>query len=80
MTETPQLEETGPQDVHCRHCGVAHQIAADADPDWLCPACEHYQDAMPCPYCGQTTRISLLPAEMTPEPHKAVRSRKAKEE
>lgn len=70
---------TGPSEVHCRHCGVPSDIDIGLTPDWLCVNCEHYQDAMPCPTCGQTVRISLMPAEIAPEIHEPARRRKAKE-
>lgn len=75
----PEAEQAGPQEVNCRHCGVPSDVDVAQNPDWLCPFCEHYQDAMACPTCGQTARISLMPAEMAPEVHAPARRRKAKE-
>lgn len=86
MTETPAQntdeadeEPAGPETVHCRHCGQPAEVDVAANPDWLCPACERYQDAMTCPTCGQTTRISLLAADLAPVVHEPTRRRKAKE-
>jgi hypothetical protein len=59
--EEPQVHE-----VWCRHCGARTETA---DPNWLCSACDHYQDQMPCPTCGQQVLISLLPPDLVPPPH-----------
>lgn len=74
-----EVEPIGPTEVNCRHCGVPSEVDVEKTPDWLCTACEHYQDAMPCPTCGSVVRISLMPAEMAPEVHAPVKRRKAKE-
>jgi hypothetical protein len=69
---TPDVEDTtedGPTAVHCRHCGQQNDVDVEATPDWLCPSCGRYQDATICPTCHQLARISLLPAEVVPEPH-----------
>lgn len=82
MTETPATEpeevgeEVGPMTVNCRHCGQPNEVDVEATPDWQCPACERYQDAMQCPTCGQTARISLLPKDIVPEPHAPARRRR----
>jgi predicted RNA-binding Zn-ribbon protein involved in translation (DUF1610 family) len=55
--------------VYCRHCGV-QASGVDGDTDWLCPGCGQFQDSMTCPTCKSVTRISLMPAEYVPEPHK----------
>lgn len=52
----------------CRHCGKLQQVAAGLK-DWFCNACEHWQDTIACPTCGQPTRISLMPAAEVPEAH-----------
>lgn len=57
---------------YCRHCGVKGAVVAP-DGDWLCTACERYQDATACPTCGSTVRISLLPEELAPKPAKPVK-------
>jgi rubrerythrin len=59
MTETPAPTQ---EKVTCRHCGKSSQQLSD-NPDWLCPKCDHYQDTMACPTCGQPTRISLMQDE-----------------
>lgn len=74
MTETPQDEttdavDTGPAEVTCRHCGQPNEVDVEANPDWLCPACGRYQDAMICPTCGGLARISAMPKDVVPEPH-----------
>lgn len=83
MTETPpeqlndvEEEEAGPETVHCRHCGQPNEVSAEANPDWQCQACERYQDAMICPVCKQTARISLMPPDMVPEAHAPARRRR----
>lgn len=65
--------------VHCRHCGqpAPDDLDATATPDWLCPSCEHYQDAMICPTCGSNARISLLPAELAPAPHEPAKRKRS---
>lgn len=71
MTESntqPAEAEVPEQAAPCRHCGQPAPDGAEAGSDWLCPACEHYQDLMLCPTCNQPVRISLMPAEMAPEP------------
>lgn len=86
MTETEtvisgadETEPLGPQDVNCRHCGVLSTVDVEQTPDWLCRSCEHYQDAMSCPTCGQTTRISLMAPELAPEVHAPVKRQKVRE-
>lgn len=82
IVDTPpdvEVGPIGPTEVNCRHCGAASDVDVAQTPDWLCHVCEHYQDAMPCPTCGQTVRISLMPAEIAPEVHAPIRRRKAKE-
>lgn len=83
MTDEPTVEEEAlPQSsmVNCRHCGAEYELDAYASPDWECPACGHHQDALLCPTCHQVARISLLPAEVVPEPHApAAKRRSAKE-
>lgn len=66
----------GPATVNCRHCGQPAEVDAVANPDWQCSNCERYQDAMMCPTCHQTARISLMPAEMAPAIHSPARRRK----
>jgi rRNA maturation protein Nop10 len=70
-----------PQGASCRHCGAQKpdEIDASANPDWLCPSCDRYQDAAICPTCGGNARISLLPENMRPSAHEPARRRKAKE-
>ena len=67
------VEEAAPAPpVHCRHCGAKLQntaLAAETD-DWLCPACDRYQDSTICPTCGGLARISTLPEELQPAPAK----------
>jgi len=82
MTDTPtDVEDVDePGAVYCRHCGKSHDLPASvlaANPDWLCPHCERYQDAVICPTCKQLARASLLSADSVPAPHARVR-RKAK--
>lgn len=50
----------------CRHCGAHHAIDSNANPDWLCPHCERWQDSMACPTCGAQTRISTMAPENVP--------------
>ena len=76
MTDTPVEEpnvEAAPEEApakptseNCWWCGAYHEARSDEDPDWLCPSCERYQDAMTCPTCGGLARVSLLPADMVP--------------
>lgn len=77
--------------AYCRWCGKewaeanesANAPLGDGPPsrleaaggDWLCPHCERYQDAGTCPTCGGNARLSALPENLRPEPHKPVRSR-----
>jgi rRNA maturation protein Nop10 len=82
VTETPQDEteaaaDTGPSEVTCRHCGQPNEVDAEANPDWLCPSCGRYQDAMICPTCGNLARISQMPADIIPEPHAPARRRRS---
>lgn len=82
MTETeptPEAEEvdTGPATAHCRHCGQPNEVDAEANPDWVCPSCGRYQDAMVCPTCGNLARISLLPKDVVPEPHAPAKRRRS---
>jgi hypothetical protein len=72
-------EPQGPAEVNCRWCGKPHELAANESEDWLCQDCERFQDTTTCPTCHQLARVSLLPADMTPEPHAPTRRRKAKE-
>lgn len=73
-------QAASPETVNCRHCGQPYELAPDADADWLCPACERYQDSMTCPTCSQVARISLMPAELAPEAHAPTRRRRTREE
>jgi len=52
-------------EAYCRHCGAPAPL--DAHGDWLCPACERYQETVMCPTCGSLTRISSLPADKQPK-------------
>lgn len=54
-----------PEETYCLHCGTAAPL--DAHGDWLCPACERYQDQARCPTCGSITRRSALPENMQPK-------------
>ncbi len=58
----------GEQEVTCRHCGTPARVDLDKDPGWFCAACDHWQNAMACPTCGNQVLISLLPPEMVPAP------------
>jgi len=58
MDET--TDEPTMQKVACRHCGTESEHMSD-DTDWLCKACDHYQDTIACPTCGQPMRMSLHP-------------------
>lgn len=68
MTETVDETPAGPviSAVRCRNCGAKNKVDLAADPVWLCPKCEHYQDQTNCPVCGQTVRIEFLPTEYQP--------------
>jgi hypothetical protein len=57
-TQSDDVEADGPSAVHCRHCGQPNEVNVEETPDWLCPACERYQDATTCPTCHQLARIS----------------------
>jgi len=59
MTEVPPPGEELPMDVTCVHCDASHTIESDANPDWLCPACDRYQDTTTCPTCHSVVRASL---------------------
>jgi hypothetical protein len=76
-TQSDDVETDGPSAVHCRHCGQPNEVNVDETPDWLCPACERYQDATTCPVCHQLARISMLPPDMVPEPHAPARRRRS---
>jgi hypothetical protein len=85
-TDAPVEDDaTQPEDaadaqlVHCRHCGQPSDDPHTPDEDWLCSACDRYQDAITCPTCGNLARISLLPEGTAPEPHAPARRRRAKE-
>ena len=59
-----------PMPDYCRHCGKLSAEPVEEDADWLCEHCERYQDSTTCPTCRSVVRISLLPAEAAPAPHK----------
>ena len=64
-------EQSAPvEPVHCHWCGATHEPVEGESEDWLCGHCERYQDSMSCPTCGGQARVSLMPAEMVPEPAK----------
>lgn len=52
-----------PTSTACRHCGQSSVVDAQATPDWLCSACERYQQQVACPTCHQPTIISMLSPE-----------------
>ncbi len=76
-TDNHPAEEEAPAPLepgNCRWCGVYHEPAAGETEDWLCSACQRYQDAMTCPTCGGLARVSLMPADAVP----AVASKKGR--
>lgn len=68
MTETPvqptEEQAPEPQQVSCHHCGAPNPTPQLPGADWLCTACERYQDSMTCPTCHSVVRASLMKAEV----------------
>ena len=75
MPDEETNEAPDPAVAYCRHCGEANPDA-QAGTDFLCRACDGYQDTMACPVCHQPARISLLPDGTAPAPHAPVVRRK----
>jgi hypothetical protein len=50
----------------CRHCGAV-PAEEPTSSDWLCNACERYQDFAICPTCGGVTRHSTLSPDAVPD-------------
>lgn len=80
-TTTDDAEAVGQTgDVHCRHCGQPTEQtvqAVVAGQDWLCPACERWQQTVICPTCKSAVHVDSLPPEAVPEPHAPARRRRA---
>lgn len=68
MATANDTEPSGPTKNACRHCGRYTTVDAEATPDWLCPKCERFQQQIACPTCHQPTIISMVPADVVPEP------------
>lgn len=68
MATADDTGPSGPTKNACRHCGRSSMVDAEVTPDWLCPACERFQKQMACPTCHQPTIMSMLPADLVPEP------------
>lgn len=60
--KTVEVEE---ETVKCRHCGAVPEEEPTKD-DWLCKACERYQNFALCPTCGSPVQASAL-GEYTPK-------------
>lgn len=70
-TTADDAEDTGePTAQHCRHCGRKTEVNVEANPDWQCPHCGHFQKTVACPVCGQPVSTDVLPADQVPEPAK----------
>lgn len=68
MTDTADASAPTLSAVKCRHCGAKNKEKIDlaANPGWLCPKCEQFQDQTPCPVCHHPVRIEFLPPEFVP--------------
>jgi rRNA maturation protein Nop10 len=77
--EVPAEPEPPAEPVYCRHCGEEAPAGTVAEKDWLCGECGRYQHSAICPTCHSVVTVSLLPAEMVPEPHAPKKRKKAKE-
>lgn len=72
--EQPEQAATEPGPVYCRWCGEQNEPTDDED--WLCSACERYQDSASCPTCHSVVRLAQLPDGAVPA---APRRRKVRE-
>lgn len=68
MPDSPETLAPTLSTVKCRHCGAKNKEKIDvaANPGWLCPKCDQFQDQVACPVCHQPVRIEFLPPEMQP--------------
>jgi hypothetical protein len=70
-------EATQEGSVYCRHCGEENAtVNVEANPDWFCTHCEHYQDSMACPTCHSIVRASLMPENTVPAAARPKRAKK----
>lgn len=72
MTDTPENETAEapaaatPEPGTCRWCGAYHEGVPGED--FLCAECDHYQNSMICPTCGELANVAALPADVVPAP------------
>lgn len=62
-TVEPVAEESTTGE-YCRHCGAP--AAEGQSGDWLCDACDRYQNTTACPTCGQAIAVNMLPPDQQP--------------